>query len=114
MSNIDPKSLKVNQKVKFEDDHYWYVVRSVRHPFVICTTTSSKGYYTILDVDQNIRGEGTSWGLGHKTDEQVAESMLALHGEHPEGIEQEISRRNRVHLSIVRVNDFAPPVRHEH
>lgn len=103
MSNTDPKSLKTNQKVKFEDDHYWYVVRSVRHPFVICTTTSSKGYYTILNVDQNVRGEGTSWGLGHKTDEQVAESMLALHGEHPEGIDQEISRRNRVPLSIVQV-----------
>lgn len=86
MSNIDPKSLEVGQKIKFDNDHYWYVVRSVQHPFVICTTSSSKGYYTILDVDQNIRGEGTSWGLGHKTDEEIAQSMLALHGEHTEEI----------------------------
>ncbi|MHA3104807.1 hypothetical protein [Acinetobacter sp. ANC 3791] len=91
MSNIDPKSLEVGQKIKFDNDHYWYVVHSVRHPFVICTTSSSKGYYAILDVDQNIRGEGTSWGLGHKMDEEIA---------------QEISRRNRVPLNIVQVQDF--------
>ncbi|MDH0657215.1 hypothetical protein N5D11_14020 [Acinetobacter johnsonii] len=97
--------LKVGQKVKL--DKTWWIVRAVRHPFVICTQNLfGKGYYTIIDVDKNIRGEGTSWGLGHNTDEQIAESMLALHGEHPEEIEQEISRRNRCSLNISSVVDL--------
>ena len=103
---IDAKSLKVGQKVKL--DKSWWLVRAVRHPFVICTQSMfGKGYYTIIDVDRNIRGEGTSWGLGHNTDEQVAESMLALHGEHPDEIKQEISRRNHCDVVISAIKDAA-------
>ena len=99
---INAKDLKVGQKVKL--DNSWWLVRAVRHPFVICTQSMfGKGYYTIIDVERNIRGEGTSWGLGHDTDEQIAESMLALHGEHPNGIEQEISRRNNMPLHIAKI-----------
>ena len=111
MSNIDPKQLKECQKVKFDNENIWYAVKAVRHPFVICTTKIfGKGYYTILDVEKNIRGTGTSWGCGYITDEDIAQSMLALHGEHPDDISNEISRRNRVPLSIVQVKDFAHPL----
>lgn len=99
---MNAKDLQVGQKVKL--DKSWWLVRAVRHPFVICTQSMfGKGWYTIIDVEQNIRGEGTSWGLGHDTDNQIAESMLALHGEHPDGIKQEISRRNNVPLHITRI-----------
>ena len=98
--------LKVGQKVKL--DKSWWLVRAVRHPFVICTQSMfGKGYYTIIDVDQNIRGEGTSWVLGHDTDEQIAESMLALHREHPKEVQQEISRRNQCAVSITGFKDVA-------
>lgn len=98
--------LKVGQKVKL--DKSWWLVRAVRHPFVICTQSMfGKGYYTIIDVDQNIRGEGTSWVLGHDTDEQIAESMLALHREHPEEVQQDISRRNQCAVSITDFKDVA-------
>lgn len=105
--NHDPKLLKVGQKVKFDNENIWFTVKAVRHPFVICwCNLFGKGYYTILDVENNIRGTGTSWGLGHETDEQIAESMLALHGEHPDEIEQEISRRNRVPLKILEIREL--------
>ncbi|WOE32762.1 MULTISPECIES: hypothetical protein [unclassified Acinetobacter] len=97
---MEAKDLKVGQKVKL--DKSWWLVRVVRHPFVICTQSIfGKGYYTIIDVEKNIRGSGTSWELGHNTDDQIAESMLALHGEHPKGIEQEISSRNNCPVSIL-------------
>lgn len=98
--------LKVGQKVKL--DKSWWLVRASRHPFVICTQSMfGKGYYTIINVDKSIRGEGTSWVLGHDTDEQIAESMLALHGEHPNETEQEISRRNHCAVNITDFKDVA-------
>ena len=101
---FNPKTLKVGQKVKL--DKSWWKVRAVRHPFIICTQNMfGKGYYTIIDIDKNIRGEGTSWGLGHDTDQQIAESMLALHGEHPNEIEQEISQRNNCPVNITAIKD---------
>ncbi|HCJ6508860.1 TPA: hypothetical protein NU718_000385 [Acinetobacter baumannii] len=101
---IDPKTVTVGQKVKFDNQNMWLEVKNVRHPYVICyAKLFGRAYYTILDVEKNIRGTGTSWGLGHETDEQIEESMKALHGEHPDGIEQDISHRNRVPLSIIQV-----------
>ena len=98
--------LKVGQKVKL--DKSWWLVRAVRHPFVISTQSMfGKGYYTIIDVDKDIRGEGTSWALGHITDEEILLSMLALHGEHPEEIGQEISRRNHCAVNITDFKDVA-------
>lgn len=103
---MNAKNLQVGQKVKFDNENIWFTVKAVRHPYVIChTLLFGKGYYTILDVEKNIRGTGTSWGLGHETDEQIAESMLALHNEHPAEIEQEISSRNRVPLVIVEIKE---------
>jgi hypothetical protein len=100
------KDLKVGQKVKL--DKSWWLVRAVRHPFVICTQNMfGKGYYTIIDIEKNIRGSGTSWGLGHDTDEQIIESMQALHREHPDGIEQEISNRNNCPVCITAIKDVA-------
>ncbi|MBU3121384.1 hypothetical protein KPE71_14095 [Acinetobacter soli] len=104
--NHNPKMIEVGQKVKFDNENIWFTVKAVRHPFVICwCKLFGKGYYTILDVENNIRGPGTSWGLGHETDEQIAESMLALHGDHPDEIEQEISRRNQVPLIIKEIRE---------
>lgn len=101
---FNAKNLKAGQKVKM--DNSWWKVRAVRHPFVICTQSMfGKGYYTIIDTEKNIRGEGTSWGLGHDTYKQINESMLALHGEHPDEIEQEISQRNFCLVNITAIKD---------
>lgn len=103
---IDLSKIKPGQKLKLgHDNHkYWWHVRAVRHPYIICTT-SSFGYYTILDLDHNIRSSGTSWGIGHRHQEDVDLSMLALHGEHPDGLTQELSRRNQVGLSVLEIKD---------
>ena len=103
---INLYEIKVGQKLKLEHDNrrYWWHIRSVRHPYIICTT-SSFGYYTILDLEHNIRSSGTSWGIGHRHQEDVELSMLALHEEHPEGLTQELSRRNQVVLSVLEIKD---------
>lgn len=103
---FDPKELEVGQKVKFDNENIWYLVRSVRHPFVICgCKLFGKSYYTILDVEKGIRGTGTSWGCGYITDQDVELSMLALHGEHPDEITNEISNRNRVPMVVINVKE---------
>lgn len=96
--------LKIGHKVKFTNDpQYWFHVRVVRHPFIILST-KTYAYYTIVDIENNIRGEGTSWGLGHGSQSELELSMKALFDEHPAEIQQEISRRNRVPISIYEVD----------
>jgi hypothetical protein len=98
------EDLKNGQKVRFDKEKYYYQVREVRHPFVICTQKLfGENYYTILDIENNIRGSGTNWGFGYITDADIAKSMLALHGEDPEEYVLEISRRNRVPIVITDV-----------
>lgn len=103
MSSIN--FLKVGQKVKFDHEkRFNWTVQAVREQFAILTATfAGKGYYTIVDFDREIRSSGTSWGLGHKTKEDCEMSMLALFGEHPEGIDQELSNRNKKTLAISEV-----------
>lgn len=89
--------LTLGQKIKFSDEPYWYEIKAITKDFVICW---NKRHYTIIDLQNGVRGPGTSWGLGHETDEQILETVLALHGRHPNEIDQEVSRRNRVNLDI--------------
>lgn len=94
--------LKIGHKVKFGNDpQYWWFVRAVRHPYVILMTENF-GFYTIVDIEENIRGSGTSWGLGHACQADIDMSMLALFEEHPGEIRQEISRRNNVPVEIIK------------
>jgi len=99
--------LKVGQKVKFDNEkRFHWTVQAVREQFAILTATFvGKGYYTIIDFNRGIRSSGTSWGLAHKTKEDCEVSMLALFGEHPDRIEQELSNRNKKVLHIAGVKD---------
>ncbi|MEB5475520.1 hypothetical protein [Acinetobacter pollinis] len=93
-------NLKVGNKVKFPEFNYFWKVRAIDDRYAICT---AYGCYTILDFKNSIRGSGTSWGLSHKTDEQIAESMLALNNQHPDGVSQEVSARNCVPLVVTEI-----------
>lgn len=91
--------LKVGQKVRFnQEKNYAWTVRAVREEFAILTKTIfGKGYYTIVDFIQGIRGPDNCYGVGYETDEEVAEAMLGLFDEH-EYRQIEISHRHRIPL----------------
>lgn len=94
-------SITLGQFIKFSNEKYWYEVKAISKDYIYCYRQYGEdGFYTILDLNTGFRGSGTSWGLGHETDEQFIESMLAMYGRHPDDIDQEISRRNRVPLEI--------------
>ncbi|WP_151765761.1 hypothetical protein [Acinetobacter colistiniresistens] len=104
------KDLRKGQKIKFQKESYYWDVRLVRHPYVICTQKLfGEHYYTILNIEKNIRGAGSHDGYSYQTDTQVAEAMRALHGEDPEGLALDISSPNRVGIDITDVVD--PKVR---
>lgn len=105
---MSENTLKVGQKVKFDQEKgFNWTVQAVREQYAILTATlAGKGYYTIVDFNHNIRSSGTSWGLGHVTRQDCEMSILALFGEHPEGIEQELSNRNKISLCITEVKEF--------
>lgn len=97
---MNAAELKIGHKVKFGNNpQYWWFVRAVRYPYVILTT-KNYAFYTIVNVEENIRGSGTSWGLGHACQADIDMSMLALFDEHPNEIQQDISRRNNVPVDI--------------
>lgn len=102
--NYPAKALSKNQKIRFKNEKYYFTVRSVRHPFVICTLSIfGENYHTILNVNENIRGAGTSTHFGHLSDDDVEESMNALHGRDLNGFEQAISPRDSVPIVITDV-----------
>lgn len=104
LNAVHGNPLKVGYKVKFDDEKIFrWTVRAVREEFSILTTAGEDGYYTIVDHIAGIRGPDNCYGLGYKTDENVANSMLALFGEHPDDINIEISYRHRVPLVISEV-----------
>lgn len=92
--------LQVGNRIKFPEDKYFWKVRAVDDRYAICTAYCC---YTILDFKTGIRSSGTSWVLGHETDEQISMSMLALNGKHPTGETQELSRRQEVKLNILEI-----------
>lgn len=81
-------------------------MQAVREQFAILTLTLvGKGYYTIVVINYSVHSTGTLWGLAHKTKEDCEASMLALFGEHRDGIEQGLSNRNKKILHIAGVKD---------
>lgn len=91
--------LKVGNKVKFDKDKIFrWTVRAISHPFVICTTAGDVGYYTILNLDKNVRGPDNCYGVGYATEEKILEAIGRLVSG-----DLEISRRNSVPLVIAEV-----------
>ena len=88
--------LAIGSKVKFDDEKIFrWTVRAIRHPFVICTTSGDFGYYTIIDLDKNIRGPDNFRGVGYSTDEQIYSALNKL----VTG-DLDISSRNKIPLVI--------------
>lgn len=99
---IDPKTLEVGQKVKFHNDHLWFTVQSRNERYVICNAITKKNtFHTILDLDQEIRGDDNL--VFHEGYDNQGECDLRLQ-DFING-EIEISHRNRVPLIIVDIKE---------
>lgn len=104
LNAVHGNPLKVGDKVKFDDEkNFRWTVRAVREEYSILTTSGEKGYYTIVDHIEGIRGRDNCYGVGYKTDEDCENAMLALFDEHPDGDQIEISYRHRIPLVISEV-----------
>lgn len=87
-------TITLGQMIKFSNEKQWYEVKAIANDYFICHRPyGDDWFYTIVDMNRGVRGPGTSWGLGHETDEQFIKSMLALYGRHPYEIDQEVSLR---------------------
>lgn len=108
---VSGNPLKVGDKVKFDDEKRWlWKVCAVREEFAILTKDQfGKGYYTIIDYIEGIRGPDDHYGVGYETDEQIENAMKGLFGEcNLDGMDRniEISHRHRIPLVIA---DIKPP-----
>lgn len=99
--------LKVGQKVKFDQEkRFNWTVRAVREQFAIVTATLfGKGYYSIIDFEQGVRGPDDHHGIGYDTDEQIDNSMHSLFGEGDFDQHTEVSHRYRIKLNIAAIKD---------
>lgn len=87
-------------KIYFKGEKLPYVVKACDERWVICTkpfNLKHTVFYTILDLVENIRGTN-NWIFNpydYKVQEDIEQCLLDL-----QNGEVEITRRNRVHLSI--------------
>lgn len=95
----------LGQNIKFANDRNLYTVRAISEKYIICT---SKSYVTFLDLERNIRADRTSWILGYDTDLEVHLGMLALHGRHPEEVDEELSNRRKEPLVFSELRCLKP------
>lgn len=92
--------IQVGNRIKFPQHNYFWKVKAIDKRYAICNAYSC---YTILDFQKGIRSSGTSWNMGHETDEEIEMSLLALNGKHPTGETQELSNRHKCELQILEI-----------
>lgn len=93
----------VGDKIYFPTEKRPYKVRACDDRYIICTKPYNPKrtvLYTIIDLKENIRGtENLIFCMGFQTDELCEEALCRLIAG-----ETEVSYRNRVELSIVKVD----------
>ena len=93
------KSLKVGDKVKFEDFKQKFTVRARSANFIILTkpfNLKRTVLYTIIDIYQLIRGKDNMiFCNGYETDEQCEKALIRL-----DNGDMEVSSRNYVLLDV--------------
>lgn len=103
------KALCVGDRVRFRGEKQArFKVRARGERFVILTkpfNARQTCIYTVIDVEQGIRGTDNYGGLGYETPEEIAEAMAML-----DGGEARISVRNNVSLDIRNVKKAKPEV----
>ena len=90
---------QVGDKIKFRREKQKFTVQACNSRFLICTkpfNLKRTVLYTIVDIDNNIRGtESLVFSIGAETKEDCCEMLRRLSSG-----ETEISYRNRVELDI--------------
>lgn len=101
--------LHVSDKIRFEEEKQRYTVQACNARFAICTkpfNLKKTVMYTIVDLDENIRGtENLVFGLGAETKKQCKEMLERLTNEKSKtcNFKTEVSHRNRIPLDIAAI-----------
>lgn len=99
VEKADLYNLKVGSKIRFSEERCGYTIQAKGGSFLICTKPFNPKHtvlYTIVDIENNIRGpEDLIFGMGAET-KQACEEMLErlLTGE------SNISKRRCIDLNI--------------
>lgn len=92
---------KVGTKIKFREEKLRYTVQAANERYAVCTkpfNAKRTVLYTIIDVNENVRGtENLIFGMGAETRKQCEEMLARLTD--PES-PTEVSHRNRITLRI--------------
>lgn len=89
-------------RIYFQGEIKPYRVRACDNRFIICTKPFNPKrtvLYTIIDLNQNIRGtENLVFGMGFESDQDCNEALERL-----QSGESEVSKRNQVELKITKI-----------
>ena len=92
---------KVGDKIYFEEEKRPYTIRACNNRFLVCTKPYNPKHtaiYTIVDLEQNIRGtENLVCWMGFETDEECEDALNRLVSG-----KTEVSYRNHIQLKIIK------------
>lgn len=96
--------LEIGDRVRFVgESQARFKVRAKTKRYVVLTYPAfGSSIYTVIDLEQGVRGADDSWGTGYEDDAQILESLSWL-----ESGRAEVSHRNRVTLNIADVKAAA-------
>ena len=102
---IESVDIKVDDKIQFNEEKRVYTVQARGDRYLICNKPYNfkRGVlYTVVDLDENIRGtENLIFCAGAETREQCEEMLERLEGRNDNlGFKTEISHKNQIPLKI--------------
>jgi hypothetical protein len=97
---------KAGDFVKFEEEKQKYQIKAIGARYAVCTKPFNPRktvLYTVIDMHEKVRGtENLVFGAGAETTELCEEMLARLEGRSDRD-KTEVSRRNRIPLSITSV-----------
>jgi hypothetical protein len=92
--------LEIGDRVRFSGERQARLkVRAKTRRFVVLTMPAfGSSVYTVIDLEQGVRGADDSYGTGYENDTQILEALSWL-----ESGRAQVSYRNRVTLDIAEV-----------